>query len=200
MLMIGPLSRHVVEALLLLGLCEAGCELNRGEMDTATVQSLVQQSPLAKPAQVAPISPSLSCPCNIPEILQSLGLWLEVIVKSSSSFTWEYVGLATYLSMQKVWLQCWQYGCSLGVPLYFSWAIIICLTEEFVSTSCSFMEDYVGSWMFLWGGCKAWDLHWMWNVFTFRSRVSKRSVHYSWPLIKPVPSYITVQTPASSTW
>lgn len=87
MLMIGPSSRHVVEALLLLGLCEAGCELNQGEMDTATVQSLVQQSPLAKPAQVAPISPSLSCPCNIPEILQSLALWLEVIVKSSSSFT-----------------------------------------------------------------------------------------------------------------
>ncbi len=72
--MIGPSSRHVVEALLLLGLCEAGHELNQGEMDTATVQSLVQQSPLAKPAQVAaPISPS-SCPCNKLEILQSLAL------------------------------------------------------------------------------------------------------------------------------
>jgi hypothetical protein len=56
------------------GLCEAGRELNQGEMDTATVQSLVQQSPLAKPAQVAPISPCLSCPCNILEILQSLAL------------------------------------------------------------------------------------------------------------------------------
>lgn len=95
MLMIGPSSCHVVEALLLLGLCEAGCELNQGEMDTATVQSLVQQSPLAKPAQVAPISP-----CLVPATYQrfckvllfdSKLLWSPVPVLPRSMLAWQHI-------------------------------------------------------------------------------------------------------------
>lgn len=177
------------------GFCETGYEVYQAGMDIAAPHILVQ-SPVGKPAQVA--GPSLLIISSLQSIgvfFCRLGLWVSNC-EVQSKFLWRvscrcivcFRGHDNHMQAVCEFLSTYFSSTSNGS----NWKL--------VSPSCSYMENYVDCWMLLWSVCKAWGLHWMWNVPTFRSQVSKLSVHCSWPLPRLVPSSITVQIPASSTW